>query len=122
MTNQKHIDFFYEHAGYSYFPGRETPEQGRLRCARELAEAEDVFLTAYRYGIASIRWEEDADDLVEAQKEGVERTEYACIYIDDDCVASLSAIWDASDEYKRVIRAELALECIKELMEAIAND
>jgi hypothetical protein len=29
-------EFFYKHAGYSYGHG-ETPEQGRMRCAAELA-------------------------------------------------------------------------------------
>ncbi len=31
--------FFYQHAGYCYGPN-ETPEQGRIRCAKKLAEAE----------------------------------------------------------------------------------
>jgi hypothetical protein len=34
--------FFYKHAGYGYNPATETPEEGRLRCATELAEAESV--------------------------------------------------------------------------------
>ena len=34
--------FFYENAGYSYDPKTETPEQGRIRCARDLADAEMV--------------------------------------------------------------------------------
>jgi hypothetical protein len=33
--------FFYQNAGYSHSQA-ETPERGRLRCARELAEAEAV--------------------------------------------------------------------------------
>ncbi|MDE2097386.1 MAG: hypothetical protein KGL39_09095 [Patescibacteria group bacterium] len=37
--------FFLEHAGYSYDPAVETKEQGRKRCARDLARAE-------RYGRA----------------------------------------------------------------------
>lgn len=32
--------FFYEHAGWSWDPATETEEEGRLRCARELAAAE----------------------------------------------------------------------------------
>jgi hypothetical protein len=32
--------FFYEHAGYSWHVGSETPEHGHVRTARELAAAE----------------------------------------------------------------------------------
>lgn len=34
--------FFYRNAGYSYDSKTETPEQGRLRCAKELADAETI--------------------------------------------------------------------------------
>jgi hypothetical protein len=34
------VAFFLVHAGYSYQPGKETKEQGAMRCARELARAE----------------------------------------------------------------------------------
>ena len=33
--------FFYEHSGYGYNPKTETAEQGRIRCAIELAKAEE---------------------------------------------------------------------------------
>ena len=49
--------FFYEHAGYSWDPTRETQEQGRRRCARELAEAEEW---GKRNGL-EIEWAEDYD-------------------------------------------------------------
>ena len=39
-TKQTPVDFFYEHAGYSYDPKCETQNQGRRRCARGLAKAE----------------------------------------------------------------------------------
>ena len=34
MTKQE--QFFYDHAGWSYDPKTETPEQGRERCAKDL--------------------------------------------------------------------------------------
>jgi hypothetical protein len=34
------VAFFHEHAGWCYDPATETPEEGRLRCARALAAAE----------------------------------------------------------------------------------
>ena len=34
-------EFFFTHAGYSYDPKTETPEQGRAKCAQRLAEAEE---------------------------------------------------------------------------------
>lgn len=39
-TKQTPEQFFYEHAGYSYDPLTETPEQGRQRGATVLAQAE----------------------------------------------------------------------------------
>ena len=32
--------FFYAHAGYSYRPETQTPEEGRTKCAKALADAE----------------------------------------------------------------------------------
>lgn len=40
MTLTEAEQFFYEHAGYSYKTGEETPDAGRMRGARELAAAE----------------------------------------------------------------------------------
>ena len=34
--------FFYQNAGYSYHAKTETPEQGRIRCDKDLAETETV--------------------------------------------------------------------------------
>lgn len=49
--------FFFEHAGYGYNPAHETAEEGRERCARELAAAEREMI---RRGW-SIRVEDDPD-------------------------------------------------------------
>lgn len=40
MNKQTAYQFFRSHAGYSYDPKRETRDQGRRRCARNLAQAE----------------------------------------------------------------------------------
>jgi hypothetical protein len=47
--------FFYQNAGYVYDSKTETPEQGRLRCAKELAAAEAI---GQRLGYA-FEWEFD---------------------------------------------------------------
>lgn len=48
--------FFYNHAGFSYDPKTETPEQGRARCAKLLAKAEEFAIEE------SIRFEWMPDD------------------------------------------------------------
>jgi hypothetical protein len=53
---EQSIAFFLEHAGYSYDPATETPEQGKLRSAQALADAESW---AAEYG-AVFQW--DVDD------------------------------------------------------------
>lgn len=112
------VRFFRAHAGYSYGAG-ETPEQGRERCARELAIAE-------RDGTAlglTIRWEleecpdtswiDDATDLEHA------RMMQASVYdANGTPLASLGGIHeDTRDEkgamrYRRVVRAELFAEAL----------
>lgn len=42
-TTTDAVAFFYDHAGYSYDPVRETAEEGRQRCARDLAAAESAY-------------------------------------------------------------------------------
>jgi hypothetical protein len=39
-TLTKQEQFFYDHAGFSFDPTKETQEQGKLRCARQMAKAE----------------------------------------------------------------------------------
>ena len=51
----KAVAFFHKHAGYSWDPKKETHEQGRRRCARELADAEQ---TAAARGWR-VEWEHD---------------------------------------------------------------
>jgi hypothetical protein len=105
-------DFFYEHAGYSYNTAIETPEQGRRRTAQALADAE---LWAHEAGY-SVDWEDDwdvTDHVAEYDTYDTEPAtcEQATMHDPDGAVvASLGCIDDATDEYRRVVEAELALE------------
>lgn len=105
------VKFFYDNAGYSYGPG-ETAEQGRARCAEELARAERW---AWEND-AIFCWDNDSDDCGDGD-ETPETREYCLMYLDGECVASLYGIADADDAYRRVIRAELALQVMAERAE-----
>lgn len=105
--------FFYDNAGYSWDPNTETREEGRIRCAKELALAEAY---AKRHDW-SVVWEPDWEignhqefyggDL----RDGEPATcEVATLYDEHgECLASLGCIDDATDEYRRVVAAQLAL-------------
>jgi hypothetical protein len=115
------VSFFLAHAGFSYDPKTETQEQGRVRVARALAEAEALYLRAHQVAEVAIVWTHDD---IAASEGGFEETcECACIVHDDgnggEVLASLGAIWDADANYRRVIRAELAQECADKLREII---
>ena len=103
--------FFMVHAGWSYDPKIETPEEGRKRSAQKLAEAERW---AKDEGISFV-WEDDweIDHLKEYDCYDEEPTTCeTCSAYDADgtCVAALGCIDDATPEYRRVIEAELAWE------------
>src|SRR5256885_655399 len=110
MTEQE--QFFYDHAGYSYKPG-ESAEQGRRRCAVELAAAER-WADANDYTFHFV----DEDDLGSATDEQQTRIETGeTIYLQawltsaaNVVVASLGGIEVESDRdpYLRVVKAELA--------------
>ena len=90
--------FFFEHAGYSYDPKTETPEQGRTRCALRLAEAE---AEADRRGWW-VEW--IADDAEEGEPRW-------CALLRDSSSRVLDALGgiDVCDgPYARVVAAELA--------------
>jgi hypothetical protein len=125
--------FFFDHAGYSYTPGTETPEQGRTRCAIMCANAEDLLMRACRVADVGTSWEDDPDgweDWRADKRAGRSTTrpetiEQATIWHRDPegsihYLASLGAIQDADSDYRRVIRAELAIEAETELR-AIVN-
>lgn len=109
------VRFFRKHAGYSYAPGKETPRQGRDRCARSLARAERE---AAQNG-ATFRWsEDDTTNLEFADSPSEVYRLWACVMRDSSgkVVSSLCGIdlgsegHPDSDPYARVVRAELASE------------
>lgn len=102
--------FFYENAGWSYDPETETSDQGKLRCAHALAQAE--MSAAVRGWFVS--WETDPEPW-----DG-DTPYYGPLWIailrdrEGDCLASIGSVacpGQASD-YGRVIDAELADEAI----------
>lgn len=114
MATTSPEQFFYDHAGYSYDPKRETPEQGRRKCARLLARAERKGSEA---GL-SFEWQHDDITSDEFKSSGSPWRLWACVCrsVDGEILSSLGGIdfgrdgepW--GDTYRRVIEAELALE------------
>lgn len=105
MTKQE--QFFYDQAGYSYNPKTETEEQARERCAQHLAQAE----TFARVNGWHCIWEPDEDSSADGDF-GSPKVREGCILYDaeNEVLESLWSIADASQDYQRVIEAELALE------------
>lgn len=129
MTKTKPLTpykFFKQWAGYSYDPQKETPEQGRRRCARALAKAEQWAQEHnYQYnwdydGMDSTEWIADDEN---GGKNHEPWSTWQCLMIDphDEVKQSLCGIdfgrdgqpWD--DPYKRVVEAELAHEEMHEM-------
>lgn len=110
--------FFYDHAGYCYDSKRETEEQGRIRCAKQLAEAESIAARLnYEY---EWDWDECPDLSWMDEEERAKEHEVLCCRIVDPSnrkysIASLCGITDPDSNYRRVIEAELASEAIAEL-------
>lgn len=107
--------FFYDHAGWSYDPAKETAEEGRRQCAKELAEAE---AWGRKAGL-EFDWQDDWEIGNHGEFYGPgsayedaepERCEQVSARLNGEVVASLGCVDDASDEYRRVVEAELAAE------------
>lgn len=116
MTKQE--KFFYDHAGYSYDTKTETPEQGKRRCARAMAKAED-YAAAQDWGYS---WEPDQDGCIGCECQspecdcftGASHETLVCLLrtVDGEVLASLGGICGATPSYSRVVEAELALEAM----------
>ena len=126
MKKQTAYAFFLSRAGFSWRPGKETREQGRRRCARELARAEERG-TALGW---SAQWAEDYyADRSWLDQEGYDDDDrenaefYYCIVLDYDgaVLASLHGIHEdrrdpqGARDYRRVVRAELFDQALAEL-------
>lgn len=107
------VAFFHEHAGESYDHKTETPEQGRMRYAKELARAEEWLATVPH----SIEWREDEH----ADRSGFDHEAplFVCIVsvkVDGDWQPEsmggidLGPTGNECDPYMRVVVAELASE------------
>jgi hypothetical protein len=111
------VEFFHEHAGFSYDPKTETADQGKRRTARELAAAE-MCAAEQSWTVA---WSDDWE-VGDHQKEydcyedgGPETCESAVLTgSHGDMLAALGCIDDATDDYRRLIRAELAQQAMDE--------
>jgi hypothetical protein len=105
------ITFFYENAAWGHNPATETAQQGRWRNARKLANAETWAAQAgirYRW---RPDWEIDHETEFDCYSDGGPGTcEYVVASLNGNIVASLGCVDDATDEYRRVVEAELALE------------
>src|ERR1700730_698036 len=93
--------FFFDQAGYVYDPKTETADEGRARGARDLAEAETwaksvglTFVWDYDQEVSYTDFEDESPNTV---------YETAAAFLNGTVVASLGAIGDASDEYRRVV-------------------
>jgi hypothetical protein len=105
--------FFFRNAGYNHGPG-ESPAEGRTRCAIALAAAELVFMRSD----ATCEWVDDVDGAHDAKHDGLKfKTCEGCIIrsADGNVLTSLWSILDAGNKYRRVVRAELASDCLAQL-------
>lgn len=111
--------FFMKHAGYSVAEG-ETREQGRRRCAKELAAAERWLMEQPGHTVA---WEQDRDyDPADSDVPDMPEIGWGCIVSlnDQDRHASLWSVtfdgdgYPAGNPYARVVVAELAAELMHE--------
>lgn len=108
--------FFYDHGGWSYDPVNETPEQGRIRCAKVLARAEERL----KNGPYFITWDDDPEPwdgdtpydgplwIVSLWKVPIDSSQATVL----GAVGSVATT--LADPYTRVIEAELALEHIQD--------
>jgi hypothetical protein len=111
MQMTKAEQFFYDNAGYSYKPG-ETENEGRIRCAKTLAQFEEAA------ELAGVEYQWVIDDCAdwswmdEARKE--EHEAFGCVatLASTGGQTSLWGIVDPSNEYRRVVQAELAMELV----------
>jgi len=104
--------FFYDHAGYTMIiePVAETEQQGRERCAKELATAEQYALEE------NWHFDWDLDDVDCGHEAGVcdHAPEWCQLWSADRAfmLASLRGICGADDNYRRIVEAELAHEAM----------
>lgn len=112
--------FFFDNAAWSWNPRKQTQEQGRTEGAEQLAQAEAAYWDAQAYASVEFKCAPDFD-----RRDGDEDGPLFSMWIEDGdghVLASLHAIDDDGDSYRRVVRAELALECLDQLRELYAAE
>lgn len=112
------VEFFLQHAGWSWQPQTETEDEGHGRSARELAQAE---LWANTAGALVFEWEDDPD------YDGDDGPAYGCLARRQGQRDVLASLWDITftndspvpgrDPYCRVVEAELALDILADTRE-----
>ena len=117
-TLSKAERFFYDHAGYSYDAKTETAQQGRIRCARAMAIAEEQAANLDW----CFCWEPDEQGCIgcdcksdDCKCSTGEDHETLCCLVRDyegNTLASLGGICGATPQYSRVVEAELACEAL----------
>jgi hypothetical protein len=109
--------FFYDHAGYSYGKD-EKPEDGRIRCAKDLAESESI--AARLQWSYEWEWDNDIDDSWMDEEERAKPHEWLCVRMMDGnkVLQALGGIVDPDNDYRRVVEAELASEELAERAKA----
>lgn len=122
----KDEQFFYEHAGYSHDPKTETPEQGRVRCAKDLAAAE-TYAKDHDWSF-DWSWDDGGDlgdhsewcDMEYQHDHNIE----VCMLrgADGNVLEALGGIIDADNNYRRVVQAELASQALYEINQRQKND
>lgn len=110
--------FFFDNAGYSVAQG-ETQEQGHERSAKQLAQAEAwAGENGYYFAVESDADADESfmDDEPQEYQDEWRGTAWWCAMYDSDdkLVDSLGGCFGHSD-YKRVVKAELALEAMPAL-------
>ena len=112
--------FFFDNAGYAYTPGKQTPEQGRTEGAVNLAAAEAAYWDANAYASVEFKCAPDYD-----RRDGDDEGPMFSMWIEDGdghILNALHGIDDDSTSHRRVVLAELALECVDELRELVAAE
>jgi hypothetical protein len=110
------VAFFHKHGGFSYDPKTETPDQGRLRCANAMADAEQyAWDQDWTFEVSPDPYaDESFMDNQPEQCQAEWRGKAQAVLLrdaDGEVLQSIGGCFGDAD-YIRVIKAELALEAM----------
>lgn len=130
MAKTSDVRWFFKHAGYSYDPKTETPNQGRWRCARKAVRCErEYYARDWTFTMEPDEchdWSDTPDGADEgccdwcneplnARGECSTTHEVYGAVLRDESGAVLASVWGVVDPdaaYERVLRAELVSEAL----------